>query len=420
MFSRLVIHALQHRFLTSILTTISIGLSVALLLGVERVRQGSRDAFMNTIAGTDLIVGAKGGTLNLLLYSVFHMGTPIENISYQTFEAISQRQDIEWTIPISLGDSHRDYRVVGTNENFYRHYQYNSGQHLELSAGQISEDVFDIVIGSEVASQLNYHIGQQIVLSHGSGGGVSFLNHANRPFKVVGILAQTSTPIDKALYITLEGMEALHIDWQDGAPPLSGQETSNEELQASSLEVKEISAFFLRSRSRIATLHLQRWINDYSAETLMAILPGVVLSDLWQSLSYVENGLKLISLCVVVVGLFAMLIAIYNSLSERRREMAILRSLGASPSLIFSLLTIEALALTISGIVMGMALLYLSILVASPIIYREFGLNLALAYPGNLEWLYLGGILILGTALGFIPAWRAYRNTLSDGLTIRI
>jgi putative ABC transport system permease protein len=215
-------------------------------------------------------------------------------------------------------------------------------------------------------------------------------------------------------------MEALHFDWEDGGPPISGQETSTETLLKENLKPKEITAFLLRTNSRIATLHLQRWINDYPNEAIMAILPGIVLSDLWQNLSYVENGLKLVSICVVLVGLIAMLIAIYNSLNERRREMAILRSLGASPRVIFLLLVSEAFLLTFLGAIFGIGLLYLSLFVLSPIISSEFGIQLSIQGFSKVEWIYLGIILSLGALFGIIPAIRAYLNTLSDGLTIRL
>ncbi len=416
---RLALYSLLNRRLTTLLTLASVALSVALFVGVERVRQGARESFANTISKTDLIVGAKGGSIQLLLYAVFRMGNATANVSYESYQKIHNHPDVAWTIPYSLGDSHRGFRVVGTSEDFYEHYRYRHDKKPELVQGVVAKGVFDAVLGSDVAARLGYKLGDKIALAHGVAE-VAFQNHDDKPFKVVGILGKTATPIDRSIYTTLEGMEAIHLDWTDGAPPMDGQGVSADKIMGQKLEIKAITAFLLGAKSRIDALRLQRMVNDYNDEPLMAIIPGVALSELWEGISYAEDGLRVVSGFVVVVGLMGMLISIYNSLNERRREMAVLRSVGAGPRLIFTLMIAESTLLTGIGSALGVLSMYLLILVIQPIIEQNFGLFIPVKPLSSLEWGYLGLIFCFGIVLGIVPASRAYRNSLSDGLTIRI
>jgi putative ABC transport system permease protein len=415
---RLALRSLKNRAFTTGLTVVSIAISVTLLLGVEKVRVGARDSFSNTISQTDLIVGARTGPIQLLLYAVFHMGDATNNITYKSYLHFKAHESVEWTIPYSLGDSHRGYRVVATDENFYEHYHYRQDRNLKLVQGRQAANIFDVVLGSEVAAQLGYVLGQEVVLSHGvSEGGPT---HEDKPFHVVGILDKTATPIDRSLYITLEGMEAIHIDWQSGAPPVPGTETPVSQIKKENIKIGQITAFLLRTKSRVQAIYLQREIDEYEGEPLLAIIPGVALSQLWQGISYAEDGLRLISALVVVSGLLGMLIALYTSLNERRREMAILRALGASPGKVLCLLVLESSVLSVAGLALGFATVYGALWIFQPIIERQFGLFVPIHAPSSAELIYLGAVLGGGLLMGLIPAWKAFRNTLADGLTIRV
>jgi putative ABC transport system permease protein len=415
---KLAYFSLINRRLTTALTVLSVAISVLLLLGVEKVRIGARESFSNTISQTDLIVGARTGPIQLLLYAVFHMGEATNNISYDSYLKFKAHENVDWTIPYSLGDSHRGYRVVATDVNFYTHYRFRYDRSVEFLLGIAAKGIFDVVLGYEVAKRLEYKVGQKITLSHGvyEGGGV---DHADKPFTVVGILKQTSTPIDRSLYITLEGMEAIHIDWQSGAPPMAGMETPVDQI-ARKIKIKQITAFLLRTKSRIQALYLERDINTYPDEPLLAIIPRVALSQLWQGISYAEDGLRFVSFFVLVSGFIGMLTALYTSISERRREMAILRALGASPLKVLTLLVLESTLLTILGIFLGTSLLYLGLFALRPFIEHQFGLYLAINPLTINEWLYITVTLVAGFLIGLIPAWKAYKNALADGLTVRV
>lgn len=405
--------SLRHRFFTSLLCVFSISLSVALYLGVERVKEGSRDGFTGTISGVDLIVGAKGSPLQLLLYSVFNLGSAVNNIRYSSYQEIAKSSAVAWTIPISLGDAYHGFRVVGTDENFFNHWRFRGDEKPTLDSGKAFDGIFDVVLGSSVASKFKHKVGDRIVLSHGTGS-VSGYNHEKTPFTVTGILKPTGTPIDRGVYITLYGMEAMHIGWESGAP--SGEDLDLSKISKESIEIGQITSFLLRASSRIMTLRLRRDIDTNQNESLMAVIPGLALSELWQTLSYVEQTLKFVALAVLLVGLLGVVISLYSSLQERRREIAILRSLGASRFQIFAWPMVEASFLVFTGIVLGFAWLYLGIIFLRPWLQGEFSIYLPLAWPTQVEMIACAVIFIAGIVAGIIPAAKAYYYSLSDGL----
>ena len=410
--------SVQNRKLTSLLCVASIALSVALLLGVERIKNGARDGFTNTISQTDLIVGAKGGPLQLVLYTVFRIGSPTNNIRFSSYTKIKNLPEVDWTIPISLGDAYRGYRVVGTDENFFKHYRYRRNQKIEVLNGKIPIGIFDVVLGYEVAQKFQHKTSDSIILSHGISE-KSFMDHSVTPFKVVGILNPTATPIDRSIFITLEGMEAMHIGWDKGVPGKNSTVTP-ENLKKENIHIGQITSFLLKTKNRIQTLKLQRKIDSFPEDPLMAVIPGLALHQLWKTLSYIENILYLISLCVSAVGLISVIVSLYTSLNERRREIAIFRALGAGAGKVVSLLLVESSLIVLVGTLIGTALLYLCLFMVRPYLESNFSLYLPIQFLSSTELIYLGSILLGGITAGFIPAIKAYRNSLQDGLTIQV
>lgn len=419
-FLKLAIKSLKNRIFATTLTVISIALSVSLLLSVERAKRAAEEGFTQTISKTDLIVGARSGPLQLILYTVFNMGNATHNISYETYEDIKKIPAIEWTIPYSLGDGHRGFRVVGTNQDFFKYYHYRGDHKVEFSQGGEFRDLWDVVLGAEVARKLGYKLGSRVVVAHGVTKGEGIQEHDDKPFVVAGILEPTGTPLDRAVYMSLEGMEALHVDWQEGAAPTADKIIPREKLTKDKLKVHSITAFFVGAKSRIETLKLQREINTYKEEPLLAIIPGVTLSELWQGLSFVEGVLRIISWMVVLVGFMAMLIALTTALNERRREMAILRAVGAKSRQIVGLLVFESALLTALGIALGVFLSWGLVAGLKPWIESEFGLYLVGPWFTSRELIYLVITLIGGTVIGLIPALRAQSLALKDGLSVKL
>ena len=536
----LAVKSVLNRRLTAGLTVLSVAVSVALLVGVDRIRTEARDGFANTISGADLIVGARGGPLNLLLYSVFRIGDATSGISWDSYEAIAERPDVAWTIPLSLGDSHRGYRVLGTTEAYLEHYRHGRDQRLELVAGTGLSGIRDAVLGAEVADRLGYAVGDSIVVSHGIGD-ISFEHHDEMPFTVTGILAPTGTPVDRTVHVTLAGIEAIHDDsahadehgdhgddhaddhaedhgdhgddhgddhagehgdhGEDHADGHAGEhgddhgddhadhdddhsgehgdhgedhadghagdhgddhadhdddhagdhgdhgddhgdehagdhgddhagehgddhaghhEDDHAGEHGDHAEPDSITAFIVGLDSRPLLLGLQRYVNEYTAEPLMAIIPGVALQQLWEMLGVAEAAMLGIAVLVVVAGLIGMLTTFLTSLTERRREMAVLRAAGAGPGLIFSLLIVEALLLAAAGSLAGVAVVHAAMVLARPVLLAEFGLALTAGAPGLFDLAVVAGVTIAGGAVAAVPAWRVYRYSLADGLTMRI
>ncbi|MCQ4274758.1 ABC transporter permease [Stutzerimonas degradans] len=417
---RLALASLNNRRFTALLTVFAIALSVCLLLAVERIRTETRASFASTISGTDLIVGARSGSVNLLLYSVFRIGNATNNIRWDSYQQLAGHPQVKWAIPLSLGDSHRGYRVLGTSPAYFQHYRFGRQQPLQLAEGRaFADDPFEVVLGAEVAQSLGYRLDERIVLAHGVAK-VSLVQHDDKPFRVVGILRRTGTPVDRTLHINLAGMEALHVDWRGGVPARGAGRVSAEQARALDLQPQQITAVLLGLNSRIATFALQREINQYRGEPLLAVLPGVALQELWSLMGTAEQALFVVSLFVVLTGLIGMLTAILTSLNERRREMAILRSVGARPWHIAGLLVIEAFALALAGAALGLTLLYVGIAVAQAPLQQLYGLYLPFGWPSGYEWRLLGAILLAAVLMGAVPAWRAYRQSLADGLSIRV
>ncbi len=410
---RLAFRSLRSRALTSTLTIFSIALSVMLLVGVDRLRNAAQAGFSGTLSRTDLVVGARGGDLPLLLSTVFHIGNASNNISWDTYQHFAHHPAVAWTIPISMGDSHRGYRVVATDENFYAHYQYRGGQHVALAQGRIPSALFDVALGAEVAQRLGYHLGQQIVLAHGVQEH-SIIKHDNTPFTIVGILAPTATPVDRAVYMTLLGDEAMHFGWEGGTPPAIGEAAPK--FDPSKLKVDEVTAFLLGAKSRVSTLYLQREISTYKPEPLTAIIPSLTLQELWGLLDYADTALSLVSAAVLVVGLLAMLIALYTALNERRREIAILRAVGLHARQIFALFLLESTLIATMGTALGIAAVYSLLYALHTTIENHFGLPVALVGLSTRVEIYAAVTIASAALLGAIPAFRAYRNSLVDGL----
>lgn len=410
--------SVKNRQLAVGLTALAVALSVTLLLGVERLRNDARAGFAQTISGTDLVVGARSGPIQLLLYSVFHLGNATNEVSWNSYDVLLRHTAVEWLVPLSLGDSHRGFRVVGTNVDFFRHVQYGNHRSLVFAAGQPFDGLFEAVVGAEVAAQLGYAPGARIVLAHGSGE-VSFVEHANKPFTVSGVLARTGTPVDRSVLVSLQAIEAIHLDWQGGAP-IPGFTIAPEHVTKFDLAPKTITAILVGLKFRATVFSVQRFINEYRGEPLLAILPGATLQELWGLLSVAEHALFAISVLVVLVGLAGLVAVIVASLGERRRELAILRALGAGPGDIFLLLATESLMLTLIGSALGLGMLYGMIAGLAPVAEARFGLILSMAPPAPREWLLLGAVLIAGLLASVVPGYRAYRMSLADGMTVRI
>ena len=407
-----------NRRLTLGLTLLAIALASALLLSVERLRENARASYANALSGTDLIVGARGSGLQLVLHAVFRVGEPVAPLRWESYAKLAADPAVAWSVPLSLGDSHRGFPVLGTNADYFRHYRHGAREALRFSAGEPFAELFETVLGADVAARLGYRVGDTLTLSHGVGG-VPGLEHADKPFRIVGILAPTGSPVDRTLHISLEAMEAIHLDWQAGAP-IPGFNIAPELATRFDLTPKTISAALIGLHQRTSVFAVQRKIAAWPGEALQAVLPGVVLDQLWE---YVGNGERLLDALAWLIlgsslaGLAAVLLA---GLGERRRELAILRAVGAGPRHIAALLLIESAALGLAGAGIGLAAVVAASAAAGPTLALHWGIHLASPWPSAGELARLAAIVATTALAGLWPAWRAFRLALADGLTPRL
>jgi len=418
---------------TLLWVVVSLALATALLWTLERLRHDIRHSFAQSVSGVDLIVGARSSPVQLMLFSVFHIGSVPQSMSMDSVRALAQHRSVSWVVPLSLGDSHRQFPVLGTTPAYFQHFAYGDRQPLVLQQGAVFagnlDGLYEAVIGAEVARQLGYGLGQSITLGHGmhdhdhdhdhDHGQAAADEHADKPFKVVGILAPTGTPVDRTVHVSLQALEALHLDWVAGTPMPGGQIPADQ-ARKFNLEPEEVTAALVGLKSRAAVFNVQRFVNGYEAEALMGVMPGVALAELWSVLAVGESALLVVSGLVGLVSVLSLMAVVQAGLNERRRELAVLRAVGAGPRHILALLTLEGLWVTVAGMLLGVMLAQLGMLLAGPWLQEAVGIRLQWAAPLATQWAGLLAVLVAGLLASLAPAWRAYRWSLADGLSPRV
>ena len=404
MLLKLTLSSLYARLLTVGMTVFAISLSLMLYLSVEKLRSSAYTSFTDTISQTDLIVGSRTSSVQLLLYSVFRIGNATNNITWESYEDIVNRDEVDWAVPISLGDSHKGFRVMGTTSDFFEKYKYRGGQSIVINKGNYFSDLYDVVIGAGVAEKLNYELETPLVVSHGLQ---SFTKHDDQPFKVAGILEKTGTPVDNTVIVSLEAIEAIHVDWSSGTK-IQGQTTPVDQIRQMDLSPKNITAALIGVNSKLQIFGLQRWINEYPEEALSSILPGVALQELWRIVGVVENLLLSISIVVIFTTLVGMAAIVFSSLNERRREMAIWRAMGASPKTVIGLLMLEALIISVLSIMVSVIFIYTLLFFMQPWIDSNYGILVNVEMVSSKDILIFMLFIIASLIVSLLPALRAY------------
>ncbi len=410
------------------LVVLSIALATALLLSLERLRNDIRTSFSLAVSGTDLVVGARTGPVQLMLYAVFRVGGATNNIGMDSVRAIEAHRAVAWVVPIALGDSHRGRPVLGTTPEYFTRFAYGDRQPLVLARGRAFsgtlDGLYEAVLGSEVALSLGYTLGQRLTLAHGMGqgpGGALAAEHADKPFQVVGVLAPTGTPVDRTVHVSLQAIEAIHLDWVGGAPlpAAAGVQITAEMARKFDLQPRQVTAALVGLKNRVAVFNVQRFVADYAGEPLLAVLPGVALDELWAVVGLGENALLAISGLVALVSLASLVAVVLAGLNERRRELAVLRAVGAGPRQVLLLLATEGALLTLVGALLGAAAAAAAVWGAGPWVQQRFGITLLPGAPTATQWGLLTAVVAAGMLASLVPGWRAYRLSLADGLSPR-
>lgn len=413
---RIALKSARFRRTSLLLTVFTIAISVTLLLGVDKIRKESKSSLLNTVSQTDLIVGARSSPTNLLLYSVFRIGNATNNVTWETYESIAARDEVAWTVPISLGDSHRGFRVMGTSSDYFDFYKYGDGRPLALDDGVEFQGVYDAVLGADVANELGYDVGDEIIIAHGLVS-TDFAEHDDKPFTIVGILDKTGTPVDRTVHVSLAGIEAIHVDWQDGSrgAPINAEQALQFDLTPTS-----ITAFMVGLENRAQTFQVQREINENSGEPMSAILPGATLAEFWRTISTIEQVLFVISGFVLVVGLLGMLTTILSTLNERRREIAVLRAIGARAAHVVLLIVLETLLVVIAGCIAGVVMLYGLLAIGRPIIVNRTGVDIGITWLDSTQLTIMAGVVFGAMLVALVPGLIAYRRSIQDGLALKV
>jgi len=458
----LVFQSLLNRWLSCLLIILTLAFSISLYFTVSRIQESVKASFKSTVSGVDSVVAARGGNLQILLNSVFLIGEPSAPIQWNTYQDIANNNKIKWAVPISLGDSHKGYRVIGTTNNYFKQIKYSSRKNIEFLTGNSFNDVFDVVLGSVVASKLNYNIGEEIAITHGLSdvGEVHTFtseknakhddhddhakheedeghddhedhakheedeghddhashDHENLGFKVSGILKPTGTPIDNAVYVSLAGIEAMHTDWIGNQKVI---DVSLEQIMKKELRPKTISAIFLSLNNRTQIFQFQRDVINYKEEAISSVMPGITLSRLWMLTGNVDKAFKIITFFIIIIALLGMIAMTIAGLSSRRREMAILRSVGASPVNIVSLLLVESIIISIISCILGYILMVVIFSLGKDYLQNNYGIFIDSFSIKNYDLQIVITIVFAALIATIVPAIQIYKNTVRDGLSVK-
>ena len=386
---------------------------MVLLLSIERIQNGTKQSFNYSISGVDSIIGPRSSPIALVLYTIFHIGKPTNNITYETFKYLNERKDIDWIVPIALGDSYDEFRVIATTSDYFEKIKFGDNNQITFDKGNNSLELNNTIFGADVAKKLNSNIGDRINIVHGSNADMG-IEHDEISFELSGILDKTGTPIDKLVFINLQGYELVHLGWKSGKKIFSLKNQDLSKIDASQLIPKTITAAFVGLKSKLTIFNFQKDIREYLEEPISAVIPSIALSELWSIVGVVDKGFKLLSWIVIVISLIAMVTLIINSLENRKREMLIYRANGASPLDLSFMVVIEAIFIGLLSIILALIFVSLISYFASSQLSIHFGVSTNFSFLTVNEATILSIILLAGVLSSLLPAFITYKNNLNQ------
>ena len=409
----LFLSSIRSRWLPTILIVSCLVSSMVLLLSIERIQNGTKQSFNYSISGVDSIIGPRSSSVALVLYTIFHIGKPTNNITYETFEYLKKRKDIDWIVPIALGDSYDEFRVIATTSDYFEKIKFGDDYQIKFDKGNNSLELNNTIFGADVAKKLNSNIGDKINIVHGSNADMG-VEHDDISFELSGILKKTGTPIDKLVFINLQGYELVHLGWKSGKKIFSLKNQDLSKIDTDQLIPKTITAAFVGLKSKLTIFNFQKDIREYLEEPISAVIPSIALSELWSIVGVVDKGFKLLSWIVIVISLIAMVTLIINSLENRKREMLIYRANGASPLDLSFMVVIEAIFIGLVSIILALIFVSLISYFASSQLSIHFGISTNFSFLTLNEATILSIILLAGVLSSMVPAFITYRNNLNQ------
>jgi len=393
---KIVLKNIRQRRLSSTLTAASIGLGVAIVIAVLALRAQTEEGFRQTAFGYELVVGPKRlGALQLVLNTVYHLETSPGNMPWSRYQELAAHKAVSAAVPVSVGDSYRGARVIGTTPQFFTAFNYTvAGATFRFDLDRLEKamegkDVpgaFEAVAGPRTGLK----IGDTFQPSHGVDAASD--THAEK-WTVVGILDPTGTPNDRAIFINLDSFYEIR----------DHRQTSG------------ISAVIVKTRSEGSALGLEYDLNQLP--DCMAASPAKVMAEFFSKFDWIPLLFLAVACLVVVMAAVSIFVAIYNSMSERRRPIAIMRALGARRNSVLTIVLMEAMALCAAGALGGFVLGHVLTAVAARALATRSGIPMSGLSVQPEEFAVLGGVLILGALAGLLPALQAYRSDIADGLS---
>ena len=411
----LALASMRARLFPILLVILALTSSMALLLAVDRIKVATQNGFNQSLSGVDLVLGPRGSGIELMLYTVFHLGKPTNNITAETFKDIAQDPKIEWAVPVALGDSHRGFRVIATSREYFERIKFAGDQTLQFLEGVAFKELNEVVIGSAVADALGYTVGTSMFVTHGSGSLGEL--HDDFAFQVTGVLAPTGTPTDYAIFASLEGYELIHLGWNNGSQAISLKSIDIQKIPKERLYPQTITAAYLGLSSKLGLFQVARSINEYSEEAVSAIIPGVALAELWSIVGSVDSVFKLLNWLIIGISLITMMTMTLTALENRTREMTILRALGATPLHLSSMILAEIVLISGVSVLLAVGLVRLLTWVSVDLMSEWAGIRIELIWITINELLVLGLIVLAGLIASLIPAGMVYTRSLHRGFS---
>jgi putative ABC transport system permease protein len=447
---------IEQRALASSLTALSMALGVAVMIAVIVIYGVAVRQFSQNAQGYHLIVGGKGGALQLVLSTVYHVGQPLYPIPYSYYQKFlpgGEFSDVtETAIPMCLGDSYESpggkmFRVIGTTPDLFSKIQYGTeedgtpktyefepgGRNLKSAEGLEDEEfhkaAFEAVVGSMVAAQSGLKIGDEINPTHGIGSE----GHKHEGFNVVGILKPTGTANDRAVFINIEGFYLLeghalspHDEEEsqgaDATQAAHGEEAEHEHEHGHAheplpVEQREVTSILVLCNSPLGPTVLDTVINKGADRIAQAVAPTREISTLMDRIvEPIRIVLLVMTILIVIVAGISILVSIYNSMSERSHDIAVMRALGASRGAVMAIVLVESILLSLGGGLIGVLLGHAMIGLASPYVVERTGITLSMLEFDPWELVLIPGLVVLASLVGLLPAIAAYRTDVAKSL----
>lgn len=403
---KIVFKNIKQRSLASLLTIFSIMLGVALVTSIILLRKESEDAFNQTATGYELIVGPKGSSLQLTLNTVYQIGVPLGNMPFRVYELLKNDKRVKLAIPYVSGDNFKNFRLIGTVPEIFTEFEYHKGKKYNISSGKFFENDFEAVIGSETSLRTGLKIGDTFTGSHGVDSYEGAETHDEFRFKVTGILEKTFSPVDRLIFVSMNSVWKLH-----------NHEMENDTASASTNH-NTITSILLKLKNPVYFDLVRRQINDdrYEGISAQAILPVFEIKQLFDIIGNINSILLVIAYLVIFVSAISVLVSLYNSMNERRREIAIMRSLGASRFTILKIIVMEGVIISLCGSLSGLLLGHSVLIILKNKISDLAGIQITGTTFSITELYIFAGTVLLGMIASLLPALKAYKTDVAENL----